>query len=122
MSAIEQAIREAVAAELAPVTQELRALRAEVQQLRETKPPPPDPDQRLLVPEAAALAGKHPDTLRRAIKAKKLKASKVDGGREWAIRRGDLNDYLAGSSRAARGEVDERRKIEDAVAKVRKAG
>lgn len=121
MSAIEQALREAVAAELAPVTEELRALRLEVQQLRETKPAPPDPDQRFLLPEAAVLAKKHPDTLRRAIKAKKLKGSKPDGGREWVIRRGDLNDYLAGR-RPGLKAVDENRKIEDAVARARKAG
>jgi excisionase family DNA binding protein len=117
---LEKAIFQAVLAGVAPLQDALEQLRRELQQLRESKPPPVDPDQRLSLAEAATLSGKHRDSLRRAIRQKKLRATKADGGRDWIVRREDLNDYLAGGHRQPVQVVDERRKIEDAVSRVRR--
>jgi hypothetical protein len=122
VSAFEDALRQTVAAALAPLEGELRALRSELHQLAvaAVHTPAPDPDHFLPLPEAARVAGKHPDTLRRAIRQKRLKASKADGAREWSVRRGDLQEYLSPS--AGRPRLDEERKIAQAVSRVRKTG
>jgi excisionase family DNA binding protein len=72
---IEQALRAVVEAAVAPVVDELRALRAEVDKLRAAGP---GRDGYLTVAQAAEVAGVKPATIR-----------------EW-IRRGDLAEHRAG--------------------------
>lgn len=120
---IEDALKLAVRQAIEPLERKIDALTGQVQELRENGKPA-DPNEYLLLPKAAIEAGKHPDTLRRAIKAKKLKASRPAGGREWSVRREDLVTWLSGgrSSRQVQ-PVDDRAKIADAIARMaRKAG
>ncbi len=42
--------------------------------------------------DAASILGVHPDTIRRAIKSKKLKAAKI--GRDYRIARSELERYF----------------------------
>jgi len=53
-----------------------------------------DPNVGLSVPEAAKVAHRAPDTVRRAIRAGALRASHPEGGREWVIAPVDLEAWL----------------------------
>jgi len=55
------------------------------------------PRGRLSVPEAAELARRHPDTVRRAIKAGELHATKPVGAREWILDRAEVERWIRGS-------------------------
>lgn len=46
----------------------------------------------LTVPQAAERAGKDPETIRRWIRARRLRAEKV--GTQWVIEEGDLDELL----------------------------
>lgn len=115
--ALVSAVKEAVA----PLERKIEELAGKLDALGEAKNPPPlDPNEYLLLPKAARESDKHPDTLRRAIKAKKLRGAKADGSREWTIRRGDLVDWL---TRAPPEQVDHEAKIADALLRMaRKTG
>ncbi len=54
-------------------------------------------DELLTIAQAAEMLGKSKDTIRRKIKSKQIKASKVAGpyGKEWRIRRADLLEDTA---------------------------
>lgn len=53
----------------------------------------------LSVSECAKISGKTPDTVRRHIDAGDLPASKPSGSREWAVKKSDLDRWLAGSTK-----------------------
>jgi len=84
-------------------------------------PVPRLPAGRLKIRHAAQLAGNmHPDTLRRAIKAKKLRAQKPAGSREWLIDARDLQCWLSGEKSAV--PVDIRGELEKSLRHARGTG
>ena len=60
---------------------------------------PPDSDPWLSLEASAQLAGDlDPTTLRRAIKAKRLRAVRINGGRVFRLRKSWVDSWLLGSA------------------------
>jgi excisionase family DNA binding protein len=79
--------------------------------------PAPPPRGRLSVAEAAALAHRHQDTIRRAIRAGALKAMKPAGGREWIIEAAEVERWTRSGTPAS--AVDIAAEVDKAVARAR---
>jgi hypothetical protein len=76
---------------------------------------------RVKVRRAAELADCCPDTVRKAIKEKQLKATKPQGSREWLVDVLELQRWMGERSAPRRGEVDNAAAVDEAVARARKA-
>lgn len=109
MSSIDEAFTETMRQ---VVREEVRAALAE--QKAPSRIPTP---ARLSVMEAAALAHKHPDTIRRAIKGKDLRATKPRGSREWVVSGEDFDRWITGASLHP---LDMASEVDKAVARVRR--
>jgi excisionase family DNA binding protein len=70
---------------------------------------------RIGVPEAATLANRHPDTVRRAIKAGRLHAMKPEGAREWILDGRDVDRWIRGERQAP--PTDVKADVESALAR-----
>jgi excisionase family DNA binding protein len=97
---IEESIRTAVAAELAPLRAEVARLAYQLEAMqRDTS------DQYLSIQKAAAMAEVHPDTIRSWVKSGRL--TEYRAGRELRILRGDLCRCLAGESTSGNRDTAE---------------
>ncbi len=96
MSALADEIRAAVREELRPLLGRLDALR----------PAGLDPLAGLDITEAARVAHRSPDTLRRAIREGKLKATRPDGGRQWIVLAGDLEQWMGRRKTQQRVDIE----------------
>jgi excisionase family DNA binding protein len=77
----------------------------------------------LSVAEAAQIAHRHPETIRRAINDATLRASKPAGGREWLIEAVELQRWMnAKRSKRSERASNLSSEVEDALARIAKAG
>jgi excisionase family DNA binding protein len=118
MSALADEIKDAVREVLRQVLCEVlrQELPRALAQLQPTRPAPQLCPARLSVAEAAARAHRHPDTLRRAIKAGTLRATRPAGGREWVVDSAELERWVSGPASAP---LDMQAEVDKAVARVR---
>jgi len=110
---------------------ELRAMLREVlrDELNSRNPDLPSADGmgnrtgQLSVAEAAQIAHRHPETIRRAIHDRTLQATKPEGGREWLIEPNELQRWMKAQrpKRPPRAS-DMAGEVESAVARAREAG
>jgi len=98
---IRAAVREALRDELPRVLGELRAVGT-------------PRTVRIGVAEASNLARRHPDTVRRAIKAGRLRASRPSGAREWILDAADVERWVQGEAVTT---VDMKADVEAALAR-----
>jgi excisionase family DNA binding protein len=77
----------------------------------------------LSVAEAAQMAHRNPETIRRAIHDSTLRATKPEGGREWLIESNELRRWMkaAGPKRSPRA-LDMKSEVESAVARALEPG
>ena len=108
----------ALADELRVVVREV--LREELPRLLtahlQARAPAPRSDARLSVADAARVAHRHPDTIRRAIKTHALHATKPAGGREWIIDQAEIERWRNGP---ASTPLDMQAEVEKALARIR---
>jgi excisionase family DNA binding protein len=104
---LRETLREVVREELRPVLEQLRA---------GVPAPSPAPGP-LSVAEAATLAHRNPETIRRAIKSGALRARRPQGGRAWVIDGAELHRWAGGGAAAVGLDMD--REVENAVRKAR---
>ncbi len=74
----------------------------------------------LSVAEAAQIAHRHPETIRRAIHDRILQATKPEGGREWLIEQSELQRWMkAQKPKRPPRASDMASEVESAVARAR---
>ena len=77
----------------------------------------------LSVAEAAQIAHRHPETIRRAIHDRTLQATKPEGGREWVIESNELQRWMgAPKPKRPPRASDMASEVESAVARAREPG
>jgi excisionase family DNA binding protein len=77
----------------------------------------------LSVSEAAQVAHRHQETIRRAIHDHTLRATKPEGGREWLIESNELQRWMrAQKPKRSPRASDMAGEVESAVARAREAG
>jgi excisionase family DNA binding protein len=72
----------------------------------------------LSVAEAAQIAHRHPETIRRAIHDSALRATKPEGGREWLIESNELRRWMkAQEPKRSPGALSMKSEVDSAVAR-----